>query len=561
MGENMDFSSLRARAALLIAVITLLFAAIAGASLYANHLLKSELVAALEDRNLEAQAILAATSVRAAARQSANTFKTVLLRGTDDKLYKAALADFGKTDAAVREGLARLETLAPRIGLDLSADAQAFLKQHTEVTAKLNQGLKLYDPINVTTAFLADQAVAGVDVPLVASAAGLAERVREHSMKRSQAAREVASEHAALWGSVIAAGMVVGMLGALAITLWMSNWILKGIGGEPAAAVAVARRIASGDLSVPVPTLPGDQASLMASLGQMQAALHLAISQVAQGGLHLAEAATGLSAATARITGATEQQSDAAAAMAAAVEQMSVSIDQVSAHSGDALRMSRRSGELSDQGNAMVQGTAAEMNAIADSAHDMATIMHTLDGHSGEISKIVHVISGIAGQTNLLALNAAIEAARAGEQGRGFAVVADEVRKLAERTSASTREIGSMVEAIQQGTARAVGHMDGWSTKVVEGVARARGAGERMAEVRGSAGQVANAVGEINVALAEQSGASGQLAQNVERIARMSEENAKAVEAISNQAGQLDGLAQSMHAVILRFRLVPVDAY
>jgi methyl-accepting chemotaxis protein len=246
--------------------------------------------------------------------------------------------------------------------------------------------------------------------------------------------------------------------------------------------------------------------------------------------------------------------------MAAAVEELTTSIEQVAGHSGEALRISRQSGELSEQGSIAVEGAAANMSEIAVSVDGMAAMMQTLEGHSTSISRIVHVISEIAGQTNLLALNAAIEAARAGEQGRGFAVVADEVRKLAERTSQSTAEIGSMVKAIQDGTSQAVRHMQGWSSQFAEGVARAQGAGARMAEVRASASYAAGAVGEINDALAEQSSTSVQMAQNVERIARMSEENVKAVGAVSGQAAELDALARSLQDSIRRFRLQPLEA-
>ena len=356
--------------------------------------------------------------------------------------------------------------------------------------------------------------------------------------------------------------LLYGLLALLAtagigLGVRITRGLLRTLGGEPAQAVAVADRIASGDISVAVPLRPGDRSSLMASLARMQDDLRDTLANVSGGSTRIADAAAALSIATASVKSATEQQSDASASMAASVEQMTTSIEQVAAHSGDALRMAKMSGELSDQGNAVVQAAAAEMNAIAESAHGMADIMRVLEGHSTKISKVVQVISEIAGQTNLLALNAAIEAARAGEQGRGFAVVADEVRKLAERTSVSTQEIGGMVQAIQSGTAQAVAHMESWSGRVGEGVARARSAGERMAEVRDSAGQVASAVGEINVGLAEQASASTQLAHNVERVARMSEENSSAVLAMAAQSAQLDGLAQSMQAIIARFRLAP----
>ena len=553
----MRFSTVRSKATVLIGTVVLLFCAIAGAGLYANHQIKNVMAEALEARNLETQAILAATSVRAAARQSANTFKTVLLRGTDDKLYKEALTDYRKTDGAVRDGLAKLEAIAPKIGLDLKADAQAFLKQHGEVVVKLNEGLKLYDPVNVTTAFLADQAVAGIDAPLVAAAAKLADRVRDHSQVRSAAARVAAEDIAKRWGMLIGVALAVGVLVALLVTMWMSISVLRSLGGEPQDAMAVASRIANGDLSIAVPCRAGDQASLMASMRRMQEALHNTVTHVSASGDLLARTASQLSASTAQISGATLRQSEASASMASSVERMSASIEQVSAHSGEALRMSQRSRDLSEASNQVVQAAAAEMNATAESAQGMTDIMRDLEGHSGRISKIVHVISDIANQTNLLALNAAIEAARAGEHGRGFAVVADEVRKLAERTSASTREIGGMVQAIQVGTAQAAEHMLGWSGQVAAGVARARGAGERMEEVRESAGRVVVAGDQINVALTEQTSAGTQLAHDVEGIARMSDENAACAVTMSGQAGQLASLAQTLQGIIGRFRMRP----
>ena len=350
--------------------------------------------------------------------------------------------------------------------------------------------------------------------------------------------------------------LMLGLAGVVA-GVWQARALLRDLGGEPAAAVAVARRIAAGDLSSPVPLRDGDVRSIMASLAHMQQFLHETIEQITRSSGTLAAAAGALSASSGRIALATGQQSEAAASMAAAVEEMTTSIEQVSAHSGDALKLSRKSGELSEAGNTIVQSTAREMLAIAGSARDMGESMHILEGHSTQISTIVQVISGIANQTNLLALNAAIEAARAGEQGKGFAVVADEVRRLAERTSASTQEIGAMVQAIQKGTAGAVGHIDTWSGRVQQGVTGAKAAGTQMSEVWVSAGQVAAAVNEINSALTEQSGAAAQLGRNIERIALMSEENARAAGDMTGQSGQLDQLARQLLESVSRFRLTP----
>ena len=202
----------------------------------------------------------------------------------------------------------------------------------------------------------------------------------------------------------------------------------------------------------------------------------------------------------------------------------------------------------------MVQGAAAEMSKIADSVNQSSHFIERLGEHSNQISAIVNVIKEIADQTNLLALNAAIEAARAGEQGRGFAVVADEVRKLAERTARSTEEITAMIGSIQDGTQHAVASMQEGSARVIEGVAMANRAGESMSQISSGANQVISAVSDISSALREQSTASNQVAQNVERIARMTEENSVAANEIAEEAQQLESLAGALENAVSRFK-------
>ena len=170
------------------------------------------------------------------------------------------------------------------------------------------------------------------------------------------------------------------------------------------------------------------------------------------------------------------------------------------------------------------------------------------------IDEVVVVINSIAEQTNLLALNAAIEAARAGEQGRGFAVVADEVRLLAQRTGNSTQEITEMVKRIQLGTRDAVQQMEVGVTQVKGGVDMAQRAGDAIVGIRQSSGDVVRMVDQISLALREQTAASQDVARNVERIAQMSQQNSQAVEQTTASGKVLDGLAAQLKASLGQFR-------
>src|SRR5690606_14016917 len=218
-------------------------------------------------------------------------------------------------------------------------------------------------------------------------------------------------------------------------------------------------------------------------------------------------------------------QSDAASGVAAAVEEMSRGVDGIAHHALTAQKLAEDSGRLSDEGRDVMQRSVTEMERIAEAVDLSSDAIRELGEKSRQINTIVDSIRDIADQTNLLALNAAIEAARAGERGRGFAVVADEVRKLAERTSLATDEIGQMVQAIQQGTGRAVETMQQGVQRVRDGVAMSNRAGESMAQISSGAGEVLTAVREISTALNEQSLASNEIARNIERIAEMAEHN------------------------------------
>jgi methyl-accepting chemotaxis protein len=265
-------------------------------------------------------------------------------------------------------------------------------------------------------------------------------------------------------------------------------------------------------------------------------------------------AARDLAQASQSVAEASSRQSEATSATAAAVEEMTVGIGQISSSASEAHSLSAHSEELSRQGSEVIHGAAAEMDKIADSVEGSSTIIATLEQQSNEISAVVNVIKEIADQTNLLALNAAIEAARAGEQGRGFAVVADEVRKLAERTTASTQEIAITIEKIQGGTKDAVQSMVSGVERVRSGTALAQQAGASIVEIESEAQRVAGVVNDITYSLKEQTSASNEIARNIEHIASMVEENNAAAAKAAVAAQQLEQLAEGLAQSIGSFR-------
>jgi methyl-accepting chemotaxis protein len=321
-------------------------------------------------------------------------------------------------------------------------------------------------------------------------------------------------------------------------------------------AVNVANCLARGDLTVAIEVDSRDETGmLLAAMQNMVGNLKKMISEILTGADRVSSTAEQLSASSCQVAEGSRQQSAAASSMAAAVEEMTVSIDQVSSNANEARSASRHSCALSEQGGQVIQNAVAEMAKIEGSVEQSSHIIKSLEEQSSDISAIVQVIKDIADQTNLLALNAAIEAARAGEQGRGFAVVADEVRKLAERTAKSTQEITSMIEKIQGGTRDAVTSMESGASRVNNGVTLANQAGESITQIETEATRVAEVVSAISESLKEQSTASNDIAKNVEIIAHMAEENSSAVQQTAEAAQHLEKLASALQSAIGHFKV------
>ncbi len=337
-------------------------------------------------------------------------------------------------------------------------------------------------------------------------------------------------------------GLVLGLVATAALVLWpaIAFVVVRSFTGPLRNAVRAARGIAAFDLSKPAPLAGHDEVGeLLAQFAIMRNNLLGNAALIKQSTRKLDSAAHDLTASSGLSARAAMSQSEAASGMASAVEQLSVSIDQVGDHAREASDVSRESGDLSREGGGVIHSAANEIGHIAEAVQGSAKTIRELEGYSAEISAIVGVIKEIADQTNLLALNAAIEAARAGEQGRGFAVVADEVRKLAERTANSTQQITGMIDKVQIGARRAVDEMEASVKRVSDGVELAHQAGNSISSIQSASARVMQAVADIDHALKEQGIAAREIAQNVERVAQMTEHG-------SHASRQASGVAEDV---------------
>ncbi|WP_293766102.1 methyl-accepting chemotaxis protein [uncultured Aquitalea sp.] len=350
------------------------------------------------------------------------------------------------------------------------------------------------------------------------------------------------------WGTVLLCLIVVSAIGwSLARSISRAISGLQGAISDIAGSLDFTRRA------------PADSQDELGSIAQafngLVDRLQSSLSDLA-GNIHrVAGAATTLAETSTDVARTAEAQSEVSASVAATVQQLTVSINHVGSQAASTNDHAVAAGDLASSGHQVVSATVDDIRDIAATVRDASDSVRRLGEQAQTIVASVSVIKDIADQTNLLALNAAIEAARAGEQGRGFAVVADEVRKLAERTAAMTGEITTVIRAISDSNEQTGRAMSATVSRVDNGLQRADQAQDAISRIGSTTQDLVGLVGSITGSIREQASASTDIAVQVDRIADMAREANEGAGATSSAARQLDAAARQMQGIVAAYRL------
>jgi methyl-accepting chemotaxis protein len=352
--------------------------------------------------------------------------------------------------------------------------------------------------------------------------------------------------------------MVVGLIVVVLMGMSIAMLISRGLTRPIRMIVDRIKDIAEGegDLTKRVDLNSRDELGELATwFNAFVTKVHDIVFEVAQATRDVAGAATEIAASSEQMATGMNEQSQQVSQISSAIEEMSASVIEVARKSVEAAQNATESGKVAQEGGTIVGQTVVGMRGINDAVTSSAVSVQELGKRGQQIGQIIEVINDIADQTNLLALNAAIEAARAGEHGRGFAVVADEVRKLADRTTKATEEIAQSIEAIQRETTEAVNRMNTGTQQVQTGVERASHAGQSLELIVTKARSVAEMIQSIAAAAEQQSSASEQISRNIESITAVTRQSSEGAGQAAAAATQLSAKAEQLQSIVGRFRL------
>ncbi len=508
------------------------------------------------------------------ANQSRNAFGLAILRNAYGTLatvnfanstlrgYTIGLKDPSEGPRMKKNAYSNWENIATRVQ-SLSEQSRNFKSEENKrIIAAMVDDAKAYQSDQMKQIQLAesgDEGLAKVRENVTKSSNASANLIRGdvqkllknvNTMLDQEDATATATARTCVWATIVSSVLV--MILGIVLVGFLARHIARPL---RTAARRLAEAERTGDLTVQVVSSTHDEVGeICTAVNGFVRKLHEAISQVATSAEHVASASEEISASATQQSQGVTVQKDQTQQVATAMHEMASSVGQISEGSSRAAEAAQKASQAAEGGGRIVEQTLDHIQSIAASVSETAQKIEALGKSSDQIGKIIGVIDDIADQTNLLALNAAIEAARAGEQGRGFAVVADEVRKLAERTSTATKEIAGMIEGIQQETHSAVEAMQAGTEKVESGVETTRQAGESLRAIIASASQVGEMVTQIATAAHQQTSVTEEVNRNLEQIAKVTAETATGAQESAKACQGLSNLAFDLQNVVGQFK-------
>lgn len=368
----------------------------------------------------------------------------------------------------------------------------------------------------------------------------------------AMAASSFLFDDAATLRTILAVGAGIGVLSAITVDMYFKLRI-----GRPLdRAIAIFSCMAAGDLTSPIDVRGRDETGLLfCHLAVMQAHIKAMLDDVAAAARRIESSSSELDKQMCQVAEQSGQQLSRVKSVATATEKLSVSIREVANTANNTTNSAEISQRMVENGNTQIGTTMETIRRVVDAVQQSSGTITELSEASKRIGTVTQIINDIAGQTNLLALNAAIEAARAGEQGRGFAVVADEVRKLAERTASSTGDIAQAIAEIERVSGLASRSMDMAAREVQAGIVAMQESSSSLAEVTDASSEVAVSSRNISSATVEQINASEDVARNMEQISQLIEVNAAATLAANRSADELLTTAEALNTLLGGFHL------
>ena len=472
----------------------------------------------------------------------------------DQAKLKDKWEDFAKKTSSVREGLKKTEMIMLDEAKQSSiADFKKGFEKYVVNGIKLGETLLVAKAANDEAGVAAAISFGTEQVaPLYAKPAEILAALVANNIKEGQEVFKV--DTAASTSSFILMGIiiVIALLTAVSIGVFIARSIVNPL----TKVFTTMQQMAAGNLSVRSDITSRDEMGMLAmELNIMAETLHDTISRVVQNGIEVATAANQLHSTSEQMATGAEQAAAQTQTIATASEEMSATSTDIAGNCHMAANNAEKVNEAAVLSAKIVEETISVMGRISSRVKETASMVVTLGGRSEEIGEIIGTIEDIADQTNLLALNAAIEAARAGEQGRGFAVVADEVRALAERTTKATKQIAQTIKSIQSETRNAVVSMEEGVREVEAGTNEASKSGVALESILEQIGALTMQVNQIATAAEEQTATTGEISNNIQQITSAVLLTANGSQESATAAAQLVRLSDDLHTLMQKFKI------